>query len=189
MGIEMCSFSIRKDEDLVKGMFKLLNYENTLVTYELKAGSVLFEFPYWFKERTKKRYMPFYKKWYGKEKELYEKFILNYVNELEKIDTIQTFKGEIKDESIFKGNKSDPKLYDVKVEFEHSLKEVLFSFIPMENHYTIEAKLNIPINSEKELINNSILLKSFVKEETIKQMWEPFRTKTKYKLPLLHVLR
>ena len=185
----MCSLSIRKNDGIVKGMFKLLNYENTLVTYELKAGRVLFEFPYWFKDRTKKRYMPFYKQWYENEKELYEKFILMYANELEKIDTIQTFKGEIIEENIFKGSKSDPLMYDLVVEFEHTLKDARFSFIPMANYYTIEAKLDIPINSRGDLLTSTISIEEFIKEETIKRMWEPFRTKTKYKLPLLHMLR
>ena len=134
MGVEMGSFFMKKEDGVVRGMFELMNYENTLVRYELKAGRVLFEFPYWFKGRTKKRYMPFYKKWYENEKELYEKFILMYANE-------------------------------------------------------IEAKLNIPINCEKEVTDSEVLLKGFVKEETTKRMWEPFRSKTKYKLRLLHMLR
>ena len=189
MRVEMGSFFMKKKDGVVRGMFKLLNYENTLVRYELKAGRVLFEFPYWFKDRTKKRYMPFYKKWYENEKELYEKFILMYANEIEKMDEIQTFKGEMIDESIVEWDKSDIKLYNIKVEFEHLLKEVLFSFIPTQNKYEIQAKLNIPINSEKEVADSEVLLKGFVKEETTKRMWEPFRSKTKYKLRLLHMLR
>jgi hypothetical protein len=187
--VEMLSFSIRKENGVVKGMFKLLSYKNTPVIYQIKNEGVVFEFPYWSKERKEEHYIKFYETWYENEKEAYEQFIIMYLNKINKIDTVKIFKGKIIKEDIFQGRKNDPLMYDIVIEFEHLLKEVLFSFVPTMNHYKIEAKLDIPINSKGILNTSTVHLESLVKEETCKRLWEPFRDKTTYRLPLLHILR
>ena len=107
MAVEMHTFSMRKEDGIVKGRFQLLKYKNTQVLYKIHNGCVFFEFPNWCFDHTGNKYDELYQEWYQNEKNEYEMFVLNYLKAIKKLDEMDTFKGEIFIEKTFQTRKSD----------------------------------------------------------------------------------
>jgi len=181
----MFYFSMNKRKDgLISGMFKLLNYGNMLVTYEVENKRVLFKLPYRLNENMEKKYNT----WHEKEQKIYEDFILVYLDELNKLNELVLSQGKIIHEHCFK-TESALLQYEISVEFTEFLKDTTFLFIPKINHYEIETNLDIPINSRGKSNSVKIKLEHFITDKTLQRLWEPFRHQTKYRLHLLHILR
>jgi len=186
LGVEMYYFSLQKAKDgLISGMFKLINYGNLLIRYELKGERVLFHLSYRLNEKVEEQY----KKWYEKERNIYEDFIFVYVEELNKLNTINLPHGKIVHEVSFKDSEYESSIYEISVKFDTLLKDTKFSFVPERHLYGVETNLHFPINSQGITNSVKIRLKEFMSEDAIKRMWEPFRHQTKYRLQLLHILR
>jgi len=182
MGVELTSISIFQVEDnVIYGSFRLKNYENLRVEFECENES--FSFSYLFGRESEQNA---FQKWLHFEKDVYAKFMLNYLNEIKRLNEIPMFKGEFERE--ISTNFVGEQIYLIDVKYEGFHKKVNFNFSSHKNHAKISYQFPIPINSEGEY-SREIQIEGLLTKETIQRMWEPFRDKTKYRLNLMHVLR
>jgi len=181
MGVEMRYFYISKTEDgNIEGSFMLIELYNIYVEFYKKDKIYTFE-PAIEKEKKHLFYQ-----WFEDKKQMYEEYIENHLDIIDKLDNQQIFDGEIVKEEK---NLFNTDSYNVYINFENIPFTIRFSFFLSKNYYEINTSSFFPINSQGEVHDNEIYLKYLLKEETIKHMWEPFRSKTKYRLELLHILR
>jgi len=181
MKVEMIDFDIYKvEKGTIYGRFWLLKYNDIGVEFEFKNGEIKFSYP--FEGETEKKS---FSRWLFKEKELYTQFILNYLNEINKINEIPSFRGEIIEERSYGQN---DKYYIFNIQFDELPNNVILKFYPNTKHFKLFYKLSISINSDGDY-PTAVYMEDILEYETIKRMWEPFRSKTKYRLKLLHILR
>jgi len=182
MTIEMDTISIYNVEnDVIYGCFRLINYKNLRVEFKFKNGKIEFSYPY-ENEKEKK----YFSKWLSKEKDFYAPFILNYLNEIEQFNQIPFSEGEIVRE--IDTDVLGKQCYMVTIKYKELPDAVDFKFYPSTGKCSILYQFPIPINSEGRY-STSIHLEYVLTKETIERMWEPFRSKTKYRMELLHMLR
>jgi len=125
-----------------------------------------------------------------KERKLYEEYILNYFKEIDKINDITSFEGEIIQEEKVRDQPNSPMRYSFEVKYNNLPHDVFFTFVPSWglDMYQLQFHIPIPINSKGQ-INAWETMNDILEYETIQRMWEPFRDKTKYKLDLFYMLR
>jgi len=91
MSVEMNYIGIYKIErDTINGCFGLKKYNNLNVEFEFK--NEILSFNCGSKDKIKRN--SFFK-WRSNEKDFYATFILNYLNEINKINDMSSFEGEI----------------------------------------------------------------------------------------------
>jgi len=163
------------------GWFKLKNYNELRVEFKFKNGEIEFNYPY---ENEKEKNS--FSEWLSKEKDFYTPFLLNYLNEVEKFSHIPFSKGKIVRE--IDTDILGKQCYMVTIQYKELPDSVDFKFYPSDGKCSILYQFQIPINSEGRY-STSIHLEDVLTKKTIKRMWEPFRSKTKYRLELLHMLR
>jgi len=166
----------------VYGSFNLKKYNDLRVEFEFKNGVLSFDCPIGEREKINS-----FSKWLLNEKDFYTKFILNYFNEINKINDIFSFKGKITKEYSC-NEPSNIKKYVLNVQYDELPTMVCFKFYPNDDVFDLLYQFPIPINSEGKYATG-IYIEEILKKETIQRMWEPFRSKTKYRLQLLHMLR
>jgi len=187
--VEMEHFHMIKSVNLINGWFTLLHYDLIKVTFNVQENEIHFGYfeAHFTNSLKREKSKALFDLWYEKEKEEYATFIQNYLNEINAFDSYSDFEGEIvyeeKIHSLDLGEK-----YNITVQYKnisHNLQFIIF-----KDHLGSEIKcyIDLPINS-KGKIGHFVLLGQFIKEETKKRMWEPFRDKTAFRLKLLHKLR
>jgi len=180
MTVEMSFFYIYKENGDIKGSFMLIEFYNIYVEFYKKDKI------YTFEPAIEKEKKHLFCQWFEDKKRIYEEYIENHLDIIDKLDNQQIFIGEIvKEEKKLFNTES----YNVYINFENIPFTIRFSFFLSENYYEINASPFFPINSQGEVHDKEIYLKYLLKEETIQRMWEPFRDKVKYRLNLLHVLK
>jgi len=183
MKVEMNKFKVfYKENGRTVGEFDLINYNNITIQYNFYPNYVHFICVYFEGEKKE-----LFEKWLSKEKSLYEKFIINYFKEIDKINDIPSFKGKLIQEIKY-GETLSNESYHFHIQYEQLPNEINFSFFPGDNEFLLSYQIPMPINSSGELALPEYIDKYLI-EETIKRMWNPFRRKTTFWLPLLHVLR
>jgi len=183
MKSELNSLSVRPmlKNQKITGYFNLKNYDNIIVGFELANGEISF-MHYSEEEKNNKSF----NKWLLNEKDFYTTFILNYFNEITKINEINSFKGMIIGENSVAY--SGVQRYVLKVQYEEIPNVMNFIFFPNDGRFELLYQIPIPINSEGGFGSN-IYMEEILQKETIQRMWEPFRDKTKYRLQLIQMLR
>lgn len=187
--VEMTYFRMTKSVTLINGWFTLLNYNSTKVTFTVQGENIYFGFDeeQFTDSLQKEKEKALFDLWYEKEKEEYIAFIQSYLNEIREFDSTSKFEGEIVQEektlSLDYGEE-----YNITVKYENIPHTIQFIFFKDHSFNGIKCHINLPINSKGEL-GHSVLLGKFIKEETKKRMWDPFRSKTEFRLNLLHKLR
>lgn len=179
MHAEMSSFSIySKKQGKRSARFRLKNYQDLLVHFiEEQDG------PEFFRLDIGENAQELFKEWISKEKEIYVTFITNYLNEFDKLTSASSFEGEVINEQKLNSN-----YYEIYVKFHKPIYEALFTFNTNLNTVELYFQLPIPINSEGDLAQKK-RMNILVKEDILKKMWDPFRSKTSFRLQLLHMLR
>jgi len=180
MRVEMSKIVVyRVENDVIYGWFRVKNYDNLTVEYKCDCENEDVSFHCSDNVRKKS-----HSKWLLNEKELYTTFILNYFNEINKINEIPFFEGRlIKEQFSEKYNKE----YTFTIQYDEFPTIATIRLTPNLKYFRLFYQVPIPINSEGKY--EGIFIENVLKKETIKQMWEPIRSKTKYRLQLLHVLR
>lgn len=183
MKVEMDKFKVfYKENGRTVGEFDLINYNNITVQYNFYPNYVHFICVYFEGEKKE-----LFEKWLSKEKSLYEKFIIDYFKEIDKINDIPSFKGKLIQEMKF-GETLSNESYHFDIQYEQLPNEINFIFYPSENEFSLSYQIPMSINSNEELAPPEYI-DEYLTEETVQRMWEPFRGKTKFRLPLLHILR
>jgi len=183
VSVEMTDFRMFQNEEngTIKGHFTLDKYGSVTVKYMIKKGNVLFKNGF---EGEKSKEL--FKSWLTREQDMYKTFILNYVNNITQINDISSFEGTLKQESckFYEGNK----LYILKINYKDIPGLIKFIFNTVTKEIDVLYYTIIPTNSRK-ICQNPHYIQHMLSEETIQRMWEPFRDKTKFRLPLLNELR
>lgn len=185
--VEMKNFNLifREDGSIV-GEFSVKHPDSTTipVCFDVKQDNVSFELSWLFDNRSER-----YKEFLLQEQKTYQKFILNYVEKIKKINEQSTFKGKIIKEGpveFASGNK-----LHVYCKYDPYPFEIDFTFDLDRDSFTLYLILPIPFNSKGklgvvEIRENDYHALTF---STIKKLWEPFRGKAKNKFKLLHFVR
>ena len=180
MSVEMSILQITEIiNDDSKGWFCVENYNYLVVSYECKNGVLLFQCT-----NAEEEEEDCFSKWLLNEGELYTTFLLNYLDEIKKINNKVSFKGKLIEE--FPLEEID-KQYEIVIQYNEIPNNVDWTFIPKINKFNIFYQIPIPINSRGQYGGGFI--EDILEYETMKRMWEPFRSKTRYRMELLHMLR
>jgi len=183
MGVEICELVILPNEENPRKLFVgLTNYKCISIYCVLKQGNVQFENCF-----NEKEQIELFKSWHSKEKDVYEKYVINYFKEINKINDVSSFKGKIIREEKIKSKTHQTK-YQYDIEFNHFPYNISLTLVPSINFYELKYDVPIAYNSKGQIARNQSI-NYILKEETVKRMWNPFRDKTKYRLELLHMLR
>ena len=165
--------------DMIRGWFRVENYNNLNVDFECKNGVLSFKCGLGIKEQINT-----FPKWQVNEEKLYTTFLLNYLNEINKINKIVSFKGKLIKESSYEQKN---KRYIFNIQYNELPNIVILKFIPKTGECWLFYQVPIPINSKGDY--GGVYIHNVLEYETIQRMWEPFRSKTQYRLELLHMLR
>lgn len=181
MGVEMSTIFVDLvKDDVIYGWFRVKDYNDLRIEYELKNGVLSFS-----RLSKNKKKNELFSEWLLNEKEIYATFILNYFNEINKINNISSFGGKLIEEHP---HELIDKEYILDIQFDELPTIVTLKLNPYMEEFKLLYQNPIPINSEGEY-SKAIYIGDVLQYETIQRMWEPFRSKTKYRLELLHMLR
>lgn len=183
MNIELNVIDIYEVEnDTFWGFFRLKNYQD--IRLEFKCTDQKVEFIYSIDEGEDDREILSH--WVKNETDIYAQFVFDYINEIKKFNDIPFFKGEIgKEHSV---HDSGTQSYIVNVEYKEIPNKVMFKLYPYYGKIELFYQVPIAINSDGEY-SKEIRIDGLLSKETIQRMWEPLRDKSKYRLPLLHMVR
>lgn len=182
MNIEMSYLDIYQiDHDIICGWFRLKNLNGLRVNYKVENSKISFSCPS-ENEAEKKCFSA----WLENEKEYYMTFLLNYVDEIHKMNNIFSFNGHLVEERSF--STSDGKSFSFLISYDELSTNANFTFYPSKHHFNLLYQIPISINSEGQY-GSRFFVQHLLTKETIQRMWEPVRDKTKYRLQLLHMLR
>jgi hypothetical protein len=177
MAINIGSIGIYKvKNDVIYGCFWIIKDSDLKVEFKFENEELSFSC-----DSENKKEIHYFSKWLIKEKDAYETFILNYLDEINKLNHISSFKGKIVEENLSK--RIGIQSYIIKVQFDGIPNAVKFEFFPDNRSFYLLYKVPVPMDFKESQIGHVL------KRETIQRMWEPFRNKTKYRLQLLHMLR
>ena len=98
MNVEMKMLNlVELSKDLTKGLFNLKSekYKDLLIEFQFHKNYLEFSV-----ENEEPKNQKRFKKWLLKEKEMYETFLRNYCNEVEKINNVEKFEGFITQERV-----------------------------------------------------------------------------------------
>lgn len=180
--VEMSSFTMLPiDATLKIGTFDLLHYHQIRISYELKNDEVFFTCMY---EKGKEKKM--FEKWVTQEKQVYTNFIVRYHQEIQKINDCLAFEGHILEEKMIDYRRF--KKYIYYIQYDQLVNEVRIIIEPNHESISFLYQIPLPINS-KGFFSLPESLETHLTKETLQRMWDPFRSRIKHRLDLLHMLR
>ena len=181
--IEMTDFHILNPlmEETIKGSFIVKKYGSLMVGFTIENNNILFENVFNDKESIN-----CFTLWSFHEKDVYTTFFLNLLNDITRINDLSSFEGVIEDE--FYRSFLRKKMFFLKIQYKDITAPIKFVFDPILGNFKILYRVLIPTNCQ-ERCPNTLYIQHMLSEETIQRMWEPFRDKTAFRLPLLNELR
>jgi len=180
VGIEMHYFRIDKVQyGVVSGSFMLRRLKKMEILFEYKDHAIEFSFPYSNIEEYKK----LVEKWVTKEKEMYEDFIFNLFNEIDKLNDIPVFSGKCISNS--KLGKDGEESYYIDIQYDQLPCKASFGFYPYTNQTFLTFIYFFPLDSKGNMSNLSV--DGLLKKETIQRMWKPFQNETPYGMEIIKI--
>lgn len=180
VGIEMHYFRIDKVQyGVVYGSFMLRRLKKLEIHFEYKDHAIEFSFPYCNTEEHKK----LVEKWETKEQAMYEDFIFNLFNEIDKLNDIPVFSG--KRISNSKLGKDGEENYHIDIQYDQLPCKVSFGFYPHTNQTFLTLIYFFPLDSKGNMGNLSV--DGLLKKETVQRMWKPFQDETPYGMDIIKI--
>ena len=125
MNVEMGTIYIEKVEsNVVYGWFSVKDYNDIIIEYELENGVLSFS----HRSKNKKK-NGLFSKWLLNKKELYTTFILNYLDEINKINDIPSFKGKLIEEQSYEPIDKEYTIFFIKYRPLLIPKEIMKEFL------------------------------------------------------------